>query len=156
MRTSSDGIALIKKFEGCRLTAYKDAVGVPTIGYGHTKGVKMGTKITEEQAENLLREDIRPLEVVLNKLGINFCQNQFDALISWLFNLGTGNWQKSTLRRYVVSKKDDRVICREIVKWVNAGGKPLLGLKRRRVAEANMFFGREAFSVTQQGSIIEE
>jgi lysozyme len=153
MTISQKGIDLIKTFEGCKLFAYRDSVGVPTIGYGHVKGVKMGMSITQKQAEEFLKSDIKPVERLLNGMGINYTQNQFDALTSWIFNLGEGNFKKSTMYKNIVARKSDIEITDQMVKWVNAGGKPLAGLKRRRVAEANMFLGREMYYVDGMGNV---
>ena len=153
MNISQKGIGLIKKFEGCKLYAYRDSVGVPTIGYGHTKGVKIGTSITQQQAEMFLKDDIKPVETLLNGMGINYTQNQFDALTSWIFNLGVGNFKSSTMYKYIIARKSDLEITDQMVKWHNAGGKPLLGLKRRRCEEANMFLGRELYYVDSNGII---
>lgn len=156
MKISQKGIDLIKGFEGCKLSAYKDSVGIPTIGIGHTKGVKMGMTITQEQAEEYLKKDLLVAEQALNAMGINFTQPQFDALCSWVFNLGVGSFASSTLRKCIVAKKRDYEITDQIVRWVNAGGKPLLGLKRRRVAEANMFLGKDLYKIDSSGKIIKK
>ena len=153
MRISDKGIVLIKQYEGCKLFAYRDSVGVATIGYGHTKGVRMGQAITQKQADEFLREDITEAEKVLNNMGINFTQNQFDALCSWIFNLGKGNFIYSTMMKRISAGVDDEIITDELIRWHNAGGKPLLGLMRRRVAEANMFLGRERYKVTAKFNI---
>ena len=153
MTTSESGLQLIKDFEGCELKAYKCPAGVYTIGYGHTKGVAKGMTITKEKAEAYLKEDIQPIEAALNKLGINMRQEQFDALVSWCFNLGLGNFGKSTMRKYIVANKADMTITDEMVKWVNAGGRPLTGLKKRRVAEANLWLGREAYEI-KEGRVV--
>ena len=153
MTISQKGIDLIKTFEGCKLFAYRDSVGIPTIGYGHTKDVKMGMSITQKQAEEFLKGDIKPVERLLNGMGINYTQNQFDALTSWIFNLGEGNFKKSTMYKNIVARKSDVEITDQMVKWVNAGGRPLLGLKKRRVAEANMFLGKTAYRVDNLGNI---
>lgn len=145
MEVSNNGISLIKEFESCKLTAYKDVVGIPTIGWGHTAGVRMGMVITQTLAEQYLKDDLKPIQTVLNAMGINYKQNQFDALTSWIFNLGAGNFNSSTLKKYIVENKSDIEIADQIVRWVNAGGKPLLGLKRRRIAEANMFVGKNIY-----------
>lgn len=156
MRTSDKGIALIKKYEGCKLTAYKP---VPTeqywtIGYGHYgKDVEKGQSITQARADELLVSDLRRFEKVVNDLRINFKQQQFDALVSWLFNLGVGNFAMSTFKKKVVNQSADEAICDELVKWYNAGGKPLLGLKRRRVEEANMWLGKERYIVNDKGEV---
>lgn len=153
MKISQKGIDLIKRFEGCKLYAYRDSVGIPTIGYGHTKGVKMGMSITQKQADDFLCEDVAIGEKALNSCCVNFTQNQFDALCSWIFNLGTGNFDSSTMKKYIMAKRNDVEIADQMIKWHNAGGKPLLGLKRRRVAEANMFVGRELYVVDNTGII---
>lgn len=156
MKISQAGIDLIKKFEGCKLCAYRDSVGIPTIGYGHTKGVKMGMCITQKQADDFLREDVGICEKALNTCCTNFTQNQFNALCSWIFNLGTANFNSSTMRKYIIARRGDVEITDQLVKWHNAGGKPLLGLKRRRIAEANMFLGRELYSLNSNGEIIKK
>ena len=153
MKISQKGIDLIKKFEGCKLTAYRDSVGIPTIGVGHTKGVKMGMTITQAQADEYLRSDLVTCEQTLNKLGVNLAQNEFDALCSWIFNLGSGAFNSSTMKRYIVANKSDEEITDQLIKWHNAGGRPLLGLKRRRVAEANMFINKERYFVDASGNI---
>lgn len=157
MRTSEKGVALIKKYEGCKLTAYKP---VPTeqyytIGYGHYgKDVQKGQTITQARADELLVQDLRKFESVVNDLHINLRQQQFDALISWIYNLGAGNFAVSTFKKKITNLNADEAITDELVKWVNAGGKPLLGLKRRRVEEANMWLGRERYKVDEKGNII--
>lgn len=153
MNTSEKGINLIKKFEGCKLYAYRDSVGVLTIGYGTTKGVKAGMAITQKQAEDFLKRDIVPFEKALNSMNINFTQGQYDALISFQYNLGTGAFKGSTMYRKIVARASDTDITDQMVKWVNSSGKPLLGLKKRRVEEANMFLGREVYYVDNVGNI---
>ena len=153
MTTSQKGIDLIKSFEGCKLYAYRDSVGVLTIGYGTTKGVTAGMAITQKQAEDFLKRDIVPLEKVLNSMNVNFTQGQFDALISFQYNLGSGAFKSSTMYRKIVARASDTEITDQMVKWYNAGGKPLLGLKRRRCAEANMFLSRDAYYVDNSGNI---
>lgn len=153
MTTSNRGKQLIKDFEGLRLKAYRCPAGVATIGWGHTKGVKMGQTITEAQAEDLLVEDIAPIERQLNVLGINFRQEQFDALVSWIFNLGAGNFTKSTLCKRILLGAADEEITDQIVKWTYSSGKQLVGLMKRRVAEANMFLGYDRYKV-QNSKII--
>lgn len=139
MTTSEKGRNLIKEFEGLKLSAYRCPAGVPTIGWGHTAGVRMGMTITEAQAEKYLTEDIRPLEKYINQLGINLRQGQFDALVSWLFNLGTGNFSKSTLRKKILAGADDEEIADEFRKWVKSGKRVLSGLVRRRDAEVKLW-----------------
>ena len=147
MTTSPEGKNLIKSFEGLRLEAYRCPAGIPTIGWGHTKGVRMGQHITREQAEDMLVEDIAPIERLLNALGINFRQCQFDALVSWIFNLGEGNFKQSTLLKKIMANAKDEEISDEIVKWVYAGKEPLPGLMNRRVMEATLFLGYDRYKV---------
>ena len=157
MTISQEGIDLIKQFEGCKLVAYKP---VPTekywtIGYGHYgSDVYEGMKITEKKAEKLLMEDLKKFEATINKVRINFIQREFDALVSWVYNLGPSNFNTSTMRQYIIGDRDDEEITGQMVKWVNAGGKPLTGLKRRRIAEANMFLGYERYSLDKDNNII--
>ena len=153
MEISNQGKALIKQSEGCKLSAYKDSVGIPTIGYGHTKDVRMGMVITQATAEQYLKDDLQPVEKILNGMGINFKQNQFDALCSWLFNLGASKFNSSTLKKYIVANKSDIEIGDQIIRWVYAGDKPLLGLKRRRIAEANMFVGKDIYYLDDKNNI---
>lgn len=147
MTTSPEGKNIIKSFEGLRLEAYRCPAGIPTIGWGHTKGVRMGQHITREQAEDMLVEDIAPIERLLNALGINFRQCQFDALVSWIFNLGEGNFKQSTLLKKIMANAKDEEISDEIVKWVYAGKEPLPGLMNRRVMEATLFLGYDRYKV---------
>ena len=145
MKISQKGIDLIKRFEGCKLYAYRDSVGVPSIGFGHTKGVKMGMSITQSQAESFLKDDLKPCEQALNRIGVNFTQNQFDALVSWIFNLGEGNFNASTLKKKILVRAASFEIADQIVRWVNAGGKVQTGLQKRRIAEANMYIGHDLY-----------
>ena len=150
---NDDVIKAIKKFEGCAQTAYQDSGGVWTIGYGHTKGVKQGQVIDQMRADDYLVEDIAPIERLLNSIGINFRQEQFDALVSWIFNLGAGNFNSSTMKKYIVGDYTDEQITDQMVRWIFSGGKQLNGLKKRRVAEANMLAEESGFtpySVMQQ------
>lgn len=147
MKISDNGIALIKRFEGCKLYAYRDSVGVLTIGYGHTRGVKAGMAITQAQAEQFLKEDLKPIESLLNNMHINFAQNQYDALCSWIFNLGAGKFNSSTMKKRIVEGSNDTAITDEMIRWTRAGGKILSGLVRRRADEANTFLGRTVYYV---------
>lgn len=153
MKISNQGIELIKKFEGCKLTAYRDSVGIPTIGIGHTRGVKMGMKITLQQAADFLRDDLAYCEKTLNGIGVVFTQNEYDALCSWVFNLGVGSFTWSTMYKRIVARADKESITDEMVKWVYAGGRSLLGLKRRRVEEANMYLGRALYYIDANNNI---
>ena len=130
---------LTKQFEGCKLVAYLDSGGVPTIGYGHTKGVKMGDKITQEQADKYLKEDMTQAENAVNKLvKVSLSQNQFDACVDFVFNLGEGNFSKSTLLKLINQGKFAEA-ANEFPKWNLCAGKPLAGLTRRRLAEQSLF-----------------
>ena len=156
MKASEIALGLIKRFEGLKLEAYKPLPSEKyyTIGWGHYGAdVKMGMSITQKQAEEFLKGDIKPVERLLNGMGINYTQNQFDALVDFIYNLGEGNFKKSTMYKNIVARKSDVEITDQMVKWVNAGGRPLLGLKKRRVAEANMFLGKTAYRVDNLGNI---
>ena len=143
MKTSPKGIALIKEFEGLRLKAYKCLGGVWTIGYGHTAGVKPGMVITESQAEEYLKADLIAFERYLNGLGLALNQNQFDALISFIYNVGTGNFSNSTLLRKVRANPQDNSIIDEFLRWVYSKGRVLPGLQRRRLAEMKLYFSND-------------
>lgn len=156
MRLSALGAQAIKAYEACRLTAYKPVASEKhyTIGYGHYgPDVKPGMKITESEADRLFLKDVRPVEVTLNALGVNFRQCQFDALASWIYNLGAANFKTSTLRKCILGDLSDVEITDQMIRWVNSNGKPLLGLKRRRVAEANMFLDRTLYTIDNNGNI---
>lgn len=136
---SDTGMKLTEEFEGCRLEAYLDVAGVPTIGYGHTKGVGMGDRCTLEQAAKWLREDIAEAEAAVNRLvKVPLTQNQFDALVDFTFNLGAGNLIKSTLLR-LLNKGDYKNAAVEFIRWNRAGGFVRAGLTRRRMAEKELF-----------------
>ena len=149
MKTSNQGKNLIKEAEGLRLDAYKCPAGVPTIGWGHTKRVKMGQHITVQQAEDLLVEDIAPIDRLLNALKINFRQEQFDALVSWIFNLGAGNFKSSTMYKLILADARDEEITDSLIRWTYSGKQQLPGLMKRRVAEANLFIGYERYKVNK-------
>lgn len=143
MKTSPKGIALIKEFEGLRLKAYLCPGGVWTIGYGHTAGVKSGMVISEAQAEEYLKADLILFERYLNGLGLALNQNQFDALISLIYNIGIGNFQKSTLLRKARINANDNSIMDEFLRWVYSKGRVLPGLQRRRLREMKLYFSNE-------------
>ena len=143
MRISQEGVNLIKHFEGCRLEAYKCPAGVWTIGYGHTKGVKEGDAIEQEAAEAFLIEDLESFEQAVTRLvEVPLTQQQFDALVSWTFNLGAGNLAESTLLRKLNNYQYAEVP-EQMMRWVRAGGKVLDGLVRRRAAEAALFQNKD-------------
>lgn len=143
MKTSPKGIALIKEFEGLRLKAYKCPGGVWTIGYGHTADVKPGMVITEAQAEEYLKADLIAFERYLNGLGLALNQNQFDALVSFIYNVETGNFSSSTLLRKVRANPQDNSIMDEFLRWVYSKGRVLPGLQRRRLREMKLYFSNE-------------
>lgn len=143
MKISQEGISLIKKFEGCELEAYKCAAGVWTYGWGSTKGVKEGDKITQEEADKLLVEEMSEYEGYVNELvKVDLKQNEFDALVSWVYNLGPNNLSSSTLLQRLNNKDWDDVT-NQIKRWNKAGGEVKQGLVRRREAEALLFEGKE-------------
>ena len=143
MKTSPKGITLIKEFEGLRLKAYLCPGGVWTIGYGHTAGVKPGMTITEEQAEQFLKEDLIVFEKAVNNQNLSINQNQFDALVSFTYNVGTGNFSSSTLLREVRMNPLDNSIMDEFLRWVYSKGRVLPGLQRRRLAEVKLYFSND-------------
>ena len=133
----------IKTFEGLCLTATRCSAGVPTIGYGHTgPEVRVGQKISKARADEIFSKDIDMFSAGVEKLlpcGISQCR--FDALVSFAFNCGLGALQKSTLLKKVKSNPADPTIRTEFMKWVNAGGRRLAGLVKRRAMEADHYFG---------------
>ncbi len=146
MRLDKQGYDLIKQFEGCKLTAYQDSVGVWTIGYGSTyyenmQKVKKGDKVSQQRANEIF-------EFVANRFARNVddiitsqpSQNQFNAVVSLAYNIGLGNFQKSTLLKKLNRNPNDKTIKDEFMKWINAGGKPLQGLINRRKKEAGIYF----------------
>lgn len=137
-RIGQAGLALIKQYEGCRLAAYRCAAGVWTIGYGHTAGVHSGMTITQAQADAYLRQDIAKFEGYVNNhayvpITEQLNQNQFDALVSFAFNLGAGNLRKLCKGRTAAQ------IAQAMTQYCKANGKVLAGLRRRRAAEQALF-----------------
>lgn len=143
MKTSRQGIELIKRFEALRLRAYVCPAGVLTIGWGHTKGVKAGMVIDHAEAERMLADDIAIAERCVNCDAENLNQNQFDALVSFVFNVGTANHKKSTLRKKVLANPNDPAIADEFGRWIYSKKKVLPGLVRRREAESELYFRQE-------------
>ena len=139
MKTSAHGVKLITEFEGFRATAYQDVVGVWTIGYGFTKGVKQGDKITRTQADARLREELTEYERgVLRACKVEPNQNQFDALVCFAFNVGVAGMAKSSVIK-AHNREDYQAAARAFGLWVKAGGKQWPGLVRRRAAEAALY-----------------
>ena len=146
-KTGNTGIELIKSFEGFRAKPYKCSAGVPTIGYGATfypngKKVTMADPaISEEEAIELLQDTLKRFEQYVDSYCVDsITQNQFDALVSFCYNLGPANLKVSTLLKKVNTNPNDETIRAEFMKWNKAGGKALKGLTRRREAEANLYF----------------
>ena len=139
MKASKNGIELIKKYEGCKLNAYLCPANVWTIGYGHTKNVKEGDKITQEMAEQLLVNDLQQFENAVNAYCLRaLTQNQFDALISFVFNLGSVAFKASTLLKRINANQME-LAALEFERWNKAGGKVLEGLTKRRKDEKALF-----------------
>lgn len=140
MKTSQRGINLIKQFEGVRLTAYKCPAGVYTIGYGHTRGVTRGMRITEEEASAFLAADLRNSEKAVERYDsiYHWNQNEFDALVSFTFNCGATNL-RALLRN---GRRNRSQIAATLPLYRKAGGKVLKGLERRRAAEKALFLER--------------
>jgi lysozyme len=146
-KTGEKGLALIKSFEGFVGNPYKDSVGIPTIGYGATfypdgkKVTLTDTPINESQATDLLKVMISQFEQYVDSFCVDSInQNQFDALVSFCYNLGPASLKSSTLLKKVNINPNDPTIRGEFGKWVMAGGKALPGLVRRRAAEADLYF----------------
>lgn len=156
MNISPQGLSLIKSFEGLRLDAYRDSVGIWTIGYGCIKypdgtQVKAADCCTNEQAEAFLKADVQRFVDGLNKrlIGIVLKQNQFDALVSFCYNLGLGSFDESQLYKKLKENPNDISIFKynsaaperscEFLRWINAGGKVVPGLVRRRMVEADYY-----------------
>ena len=141
MEASKILIEKLKEFEGLRLEAYEDAAGVLTIGYGHTgKDVERGDRISEYWAAELLKNDVGAVECQIRRLKVARTQGQFDALVSFAFNVGIGRLNRSALLRVIRSGGSKAQITREFKRWVFAGGKQMAGLVKRREWEARRFF----------------
>jgi lysozyme len=149
MKTSQRGIDLIKSFEGLRLSAYQDAVGVWTIGYGHTRSARAGMRIDHDEAERWLRQDLYQFEDCVDELvDVALSQAQFDAIVSFAFNVGCGALHGSTfLRRLNAGRYDEAAA--EFMRWIHAGGRPLDGLRRRRRAERELFESEPAPTIAR-------
>jgi lysozyme len=142
MKTSQNGINLIKQFEGFEPEIYQDAAGYATIGYGHLilPGEDFSQGITRIEARRLLQQDVRVAEAaVMRLIHQPLRQPQFDALVSFTFNLGSGALQRSTLRRKI-NRAEHQAVPYELLRWVWAGGRKLRGLVRRRRAEGVLYF----------------
>lgn len=142
MRISQKGRDFIREFEGLETTAYQDVVGIWTIGVGHTgPEVKKGMVITESAAMDILSKDLEKFETgVMKAVKVTLTQNQFDALVSFSFNVGLGNLQSSTLLR-MLNSGDYTSVPAQLMRWNKAGGKEVAGLTRRRAAEGELWKG---------------
>ncbi|EOX8980492.1 lysozyme [Enterobacter hormaechei] len=139
MKTGMNGLHLITEYEGLRLQAYKCPADIWTIGYGHTAGVSANDVITKEDALFFLRQDVAETEWAVSQyVHLPLTQNQFDALVSFAFNVGVGNFRTSTLLKKLNAGDYDGA-AREFGRWIHAGGKALPGLVRRREAERALF-----------------
>lgn len=136
---SNRGLTLIKQFEGLRLRAYDDGGGVWTIGYGHTKNVKSNDVITQDQADEFLKEDIKWAEDTVNAfVNVPLKQNQFDALVSLAFNIGANAFAKSTLLK-ILNMRHYEDAAKQFIRWSFDNGKFIRGLYKRRLEETNLF-----------------
>jgi lysozyme len=159
MKPSKRCIDLVKKFEGLKLKSYQCQAKVWTIGYGSTRWydetpVREGQEISIEMAEKLLMND---LQKFANHINLNVSQNQFDALVSFCYNLGLGNFNNSTLKKKVIVNPEDESIKDEFLKWgkakINGVLKELPGLMKRRLSESNLYYDKDTISTTIQGKI---
>ena len=149
MRISPRGLSLLKQFEGCRLIPYKDSAGLWTIGYGHliadgrTLPDSAKYKITQKQADLLLKYDVIPREKAVERLcTVPLSQNEFDALVSFVFNLGAGCFQRSTIRQKL-NRGDKAGAAKVLLRYNRAGGKVIKGLVNRRMAEFKLFMSNQ-------------
>ncbi len=143
MHISEEGIALIKKYEGCELEAYLCPAGRWTIGFGRIKDVAEGDTCTQEQAESWLLEELVEYEdYVKNLVKVNLDQSQFDALVCWTYNLGPTNLKESTMLK-LLNAGDYHTVPNQMRRWNKSNGEVLEGLVRRREAEGLLFESKE-------------
>mgnify|MGYP003112778874 FL=1 len=141
MNISEEGKSLIKKFEGCKLEAYLCSANVWTCGWGATRNVKEGDSWSQSYADERFDGDIVEFEDYVNKyVEVPLNQNQFDALVAWVYNLGPNNLKESTMLK-VLNEGKYELVPSEIKRWNKAGGEVLEGLERRRLAESMLFQG---------------
>lgn len=139
MKIAKNGLELIKHFEGFRAQAYLDTGRVPTIGYGTTKGVKLGQTVTMEKAEEFLKRDVAEAEKAVTRMvTVKLNQNQFDALVCFVYNLGQGNFASSTLLS-LLNQGNYASVPVQMLRWNRDNGVVLAGLTRRRKAEGDLF-----------------
>ena len=143
MKASYTSYELVKRYEGCRLTPYMDMVGIWTVGYGSTTEVVPGERISQAEAEDRLQEDMEIAEACVNgAVTSTLTQNQFDALCSWVFNLGCKRFRESTMLAKINAGEWDQAAI-ELRKWDMAGGRHVDGLMRRRRDESKLFESKE-------------
>lgn len=143
MNISQNCVDLVKEFEGCRLDAYLDIVGVPTIGYGHIEGVKLGDEISQQEADLMLIHDLQEKADDVSKLiHYEVTQDQFDALVSFAYNLGVGALAGSTLLK-IINAGSPGAAADQFLRWDHAGGVEVAGLTRRREAEKALYEGNQ-------------
>ena len=148
-RINDEGVALIRQWEGCKLTAYLCPAGVWTIGYGHTATAREGMTITEAEAERLLRQDLALFEAeVARAVDVDLTDNQFAALVSWSYNIGVGAMRRSSLIRRLNAGEYDAVPG-ELARWNKVKGRVVKGLSNRRAAEAGLW-ARGAFVASRE------
>lgn len=136
---NQSGVDLIKDYEGLHLTPYRCPAGIWTIGYGHTRTVKNGMTITQEEADQLLASDLQIVATAIHRLvTVPLDENQFAALVSFAFNVGVGNFENSTLLKLLNRGWYDQVPA-QLMRWVKSNGEVLGGLSRRRAAEAKLW-----------------
>ena len=140
MKATNTAIELIKSFEQLRLNSYLCPAGVWTIGYGHTDGVNQGMLITEKTADAFLKQDIRNAEHSINQMDAELTQEQFDALVSFVFNVGVRAFNVSTLRKKILKNPNDPSIADEFRRWIYAGNEKMPGLIKRREQEIKLYY----------------
>lgn len=139
MTASPYAYLIIMQFEGLRLRSYQCQAGIWTIGYGHTQGVHQGQTITRQQAEEYLKADVAKTEHIINLRHLTLNQNQYDALVSLVFNIGPANFAQSTLLKKLKANPNDPTIPDEIRRWIYVNKQPSEGLIRRRDQEAKLY-----------------
>lgn len=140
MTDLTDALNLIKRFESCKFTAYQDVVGVWTLGWGHTMNVNQGDTCTQAEADEWLNEDVTQVaKQVETALDVDLNDNQFNALVSFTYNVGIGRLQGSTLLKRLNAGQDPSDVSSEFLRWDYAGGRVVPGLELRREAERNLF-----------------
>jgi lysozyme len=138
-RICDSGLACLRDWEGCKLDAYEDEGGVPTIGYGSTRGVLLGMSISQDEADNRLRHDLAEAEAAIDQLvRVPLTDNQHAVLVSFTFNAGVAAFRKSTLLHLLNERKYDAIPA-QLMRWVHVKGRVSPGLTKRRAAEAALW-----------------